>query len=48
MRFKNNTYGLNIFVIVWLQIELQLQKYFPTCFVFVYHYVSHIIKLVII
>jgi hypothetical protein len=48
MGFQNKTYGLNIFVLIYLQIELQLQKYFPTCFVFVYQYVSPIIKIVII
>ncbi len=33
MGFKYKTYGLNHLVIFKLQIELQIQKYFPTCFV---------------
>jgi hypothetical protein len=36
MKFKNKTYGLNLSVILWLQIELQLYKNLPTCFVFIF------------
>jgi len=45
MGFKDITYGLNLLVVFQLQIELQLQKNIPTCFVFFFHYTN---KLVII
>jgi hypothetical protein len=49
MGFKDKTYGLNIFFNYFLvAIELQLQKDFMTIFVFFFHYVSHIVILIII
>jgi hypothetical protein len=48
MGFKDKAYELNLLVVLLLQIELQILKDFPTCFVHVFHYVSFTIKIIII
>ncbi len=48
MRFENKTFILNLLIVPWLQIQLQLYKDFPTCFVLGFHYVSYIVNLIVI
>ncbi len=42
MRLEDKTYGLNFIIVAQLQIELQLEIFFPICFASVFYFVNYI------